>query len=436
VNKSRRLLTAGAALTMVLCSMVGSGSALASRTSALSGTIRFYTWDNKTMFPFLDTIFGNLHKSYPGITVKVEPSASITQLKMITQIATGTAADVIQVGDIDLPWFVSKTAFAPLDPYMQSDKITKDLWAPAAFNLGVVNGHTYALTKDFATLAVFYNKDLFDKAHLAYPKAGWTWDDMVKDAKALTVSKNGRRVQWGISLPGAWARGVEPMVRDFGGNLVSPDGKKIQGYMNSPQTIAATQFYMDIVNKHHAGLSLAEAATLSNLDVFASGKVGMNWTGPWSITTWQQSKNFHFGVAPMPSYNGKNYSNICWAGFAMNAKTKNPAAAWQVIKALSGPDGSSVFAKWGLPAVKSVAARMQAIDPLSYPYRLVFLNQNSKVPAVPGDMRNPDGHASVETPYEDAIKHLAAHPEVSVKSALDAAAAKGQKELDSYMSNQ
>src|SRR5207244_3743415 len=140
-------------------------------------------------------------------------------------------------------------------------------------------------------------------------------------------------------------------------------------------------------------------------------------------------KSLHFGVAPMPTWKGKAYSNICWAGFAMNAKTKNTEAAWQVIKSLSGPDGSSVFAKWGLPAVKSVASRMQSIDPASYPYRSEFLALVKNVPAVPGDMRNADGHASVETPYEDAIKHLQAHPEVTVKAALDDAAAKGQKEL-------
>jgi ABC-type glycerol-3-phosphate transport system substrate-binding protein len=162
----------------------------------------------------------------------------------------------------------------------------------------------------------------------------------------------------------------------------------------------------------------------------------MNWTGPWQITTWQQTKGFHFGVAPMPTYNGKDYSNICWAGFAMNARTKNPEAAWQVIKALGGPIGSAVFAKWALPAVKTVAGRLQSIDPASYPYRKEFLALVKNVPGTPGDMRNPDGHAAVETPYENAISHLTAHPGSSVKAALDDAAAKGQQELSNFMSNQ
>jgi multiple sugar transport system substrate-binding protein len=425
-------MVAAAVLVLSLASLAGTVAALAAPGHAIGTTVRFYTWDNRTEWPFFNAIFTAMHRSYPHIQVQTEPSASISQVQMVTRIAAGSAADVIQVGDTDLPWYVARNAFRPLDAYLQRDNVTRDLWFSETYNLGVVAGHTYALTKDYATLAVFYNKDLFDRAHLPYPQAGWTWHDLLHDAQALTITRGGRRVQWGLRLPGAWARGVEPLVRDYGGQLVSPDGKTIRGYMNSRQTIAATQFYVDLVNRYHVALSPAEQAAFANVDPFASGRVAMYWTGPWQITTWQQTRNLHFAVAPMPSYGGNAYTNICWAGFAMNAHTKNPEAAWQVIKALSGPDGSAVFARWALPAVKSVAARMQSIDPASYPYRSVFLSQVTNVPALPADMRNPDGHASVETPYENALSLLWAHPRLSVKAALDGAAARGQQELDAY----
>ena len=39
-------------------------------------------------------------------------------------------------------------------------------------------------------LALVYNKKLFDQAHVAYPTANWTWDDITAAAKKLTNPAN------------------------------------------------------------------------------------------------------------------------------------------------------------------------------------------------------------------------------------------------------
>ena len=433
MKTSRKLRFTVVVLAMAVVPLLGTGAALASHPGAsnLSATIRFTTWDNKTMFPYLGAIFNHMHKTYPNIKVKIEayPDSSV---KLITQIATGTGPDVIQIGQQDVPFFVLKGALVDLDSYMRRDHLSKDMWYPAVYNMGVVDGKLYALTKDYATLAVFYNKDLFKAAHVPFPKAGWTWNDLLQDARKLTVVKGGRIVQWGVSLPGDWLDPVEPLIYEFGGRPISPDGKKIEGYLNSPQTIKAMQFYMDMFNKYHVAPTPAEQKAFSNLDMFSSGKVAMNYTGPWQITTWLQNKNFHFGVAPAPSMNGKAYSNICWAGFSMSARTKQQEASWQVTKALGGPDGSSVFARWALPGVKAVAVA-QHID--KDPYRGVFVEEvHHAIPSKPGDTLSPDGNAALDQPFNNAFDHLAAHPGASVKAALDEAAKTGQKELDNFLS--
>ena len=47
-------------------------------------------------------------------------------------------------------------------------------------------GKLLGISKDFATLVLYYNKDLFEKWDVPYPKSGWTWDDFLQTAKALT----------------------------------------------------------------------------------------------------------------------------------------------------------------------------------------------------------------------------------------------------------
>ena len=47
-----------------------------------------------------------------------------------------------------------------------------------------------------------YNRDLFDKAGVAYPKQGWTWEEFREVAKALTVKdSSGNVTQFGYEVP-------------------------------------------------------------------------------------------------------------------------------------------------------------------------------------------------------------------------------------------
>lgn len=55
-------------------------------------------------------------------------------------------------------------------------------------NLYSYQGNVYGLPKDFDTIALF-NKDLFDKAGVAYPDDTWTSDTLTEAAKKLTDPK-------------------------------------------------------------------------------------------------------------------------------------------------------------------------------------------------------------------------------------------------------
>ena len=46
------------------------------------------------------------------------------------------------------------------------------------------NGKTYAVPKDIDTIAMWYNKDMFDEAGIDYPDGSWTW------MNSMTLQKN------------------------------------------------------------------------------------------------------------------------------------------------------------------------------------------------------------------------------------------------------
>ncbi|TMV47366.1 extracellular solute-binding protein [Paenibacillus mesophilus] len=59
------------------------------------------------------------------------------------------------------------------------------------FQKMIANGGIYGLPVNTNTVALFYNKDIFDKFGVPYPKEGMTWDDMYDLAKKLSRQDGG-----------------------------------------------------------------------------------------------------------------------------------------------------------------------------------------------------------------------------------------------------
>ena len=68
----------------------------------------------------------------------------------------------------------------------------EDIWG-----LYTYDDKYYAVPKDVDTIALWYNKTLFDEAGLEYPTADWTWDDVTEAAKKLTKDDGS---QYGLAM--------------------------------------------------------------------------------------------------------------------------------------------------------------------------------------------------------------------------------------------
>ncbi len=82
----------------------------------------------------------------------------------------------------------------------------------------------YAFPYAWVTTVLYYNKDMFDKAQLAYPNDKWTWDDFLSAAKKLTLDTNGdgKTDQWGFWFFGRYAH-IEPWLYQNDGDILNKD---------------------------------------------------------------------------------------------------------------------------------------------------------------------------------------------------------------------
>ena len=295
----------------------------------------------------------------PDIQVQLEPVGSGDYYaRILTQIAAGDPPDLLQIGDDAVPMFVDRGAFVPLDDFIASENYPLDtsIYLPGVMEPGKWEGVQYLLPKDFSPMAIYYNKKLFDAAGVAYPAEGWTWDDLLATAQALTKSDaSGNVVQWGIQLPGPWTTGFEYWVAAAGGSLISEDGTSFVGYMDSPEVQNAVQFYADLYNKHKVAPPPADMNAFGGGNSeFDNGTAAMRLFGRWPQSGMKENPNIDLGVAPLPA-GAQRAGVLFWGGFGVSSLSDNPEAAWRFLRYYTGAEGAQVWKDWALPTVKSVA---------------------------------------------------------------------------------
>jgi multiple sugar transport system substrate-binding protein len=304
-------------------------------------------------------IIARFEEANPDILVQLEAvSGRDYYTRLLTQIAAGDAPDIMQIGDDAVPMFVGQGSFLSLDGFIDGTyPLDTSIYLPGVLDPGQWDGEQWLLPKDFSPLAVYYNKKVFDEYGVPYPEEGWTWDDMLETAQALTKDTDGDGTTdvWGIQLTANWTTGFEYWVAAAGGSLISEDGTQFVGYMDSPETIEAVQFFSDLYNVHKVAPPPADFALWKGGNAeFDNGKAAMRLDGRWPQGSFKDNPNIDLGTVGVPA--GKEQANVLfWGGFGIFSETKHPEAAWRFLSFYVGEEGSEVWKDWAIPPVASVA---------------------------------------------------------------------------------
>ncbi|MBD2872290.1 ABC transporter substrate-binding protein [Paenibacillus arenilitoris] len=328
-------------------------------------TIRFATWDTASSLETYKAVVDGFQAKYPNIKVQVESVPDSYEQKIFTSLAAGNAPDVFLWWNY--PQLVARGAVEPLDSYIQSGEIDPDQYYPEIFNASKVNGVLYSIPNIPTTRAIFYNKTLFDKAGVPYPKDDWTYDDFLSAAQKLT----GDGV-YGFVTEAKNTYTLQQFVWTNGGKFISEDGKTVDGIMNSPQTAEALQWYADLVNKYKVSPSPSASTTMGGgTEMFKTGKVAMFESGLWPLNDYRKMSNFSFGTAMMPRKNGKLVGILHTSGFVVSKTSKHKDAAFKFAQYMGSKEGQTNFVKlgFGLPEMPAIAQDLKtAEDPYFRPF--------------------------------------------------------------------
>ncbi len=314
-------------------------------------TVTVASWGSQSEIELYNQAFKAFMAQNPDIEVKLlHIPARDYWTKLTAMFAAGKAPDLIFINNINFPAFASKGLLVPLEPFVKKDNFDTSIYYKGILDAFKYDGKLYVLPRDVSNLVMYYNRDLFKKAGLSDPDPNWTWDDFLKAAKALTVEKNGKRVQWGISFY-TYFLFWEPWVWSNGGRFFSPDHTKFM--LNSPASVEGLQYYVDLRYKHHIAPTPAEAADQSAFGMFLNGRTAMIVDGRWRVPTLKKKAKFDWDIVPFPRGKAGSIVDIDGSGWGITRTARNKEAAWKVLKFLAGPEGALIFTKGGLiiPAI-------------------------------------------------------------------------------------
>jgi multiple sugar transport system substrate-binding protein len=344
------ILALAMALSLVACGGGSTGTTTADSsaggTQASSGSTDSLTiniWDSNQQAGIQEICDDWTAES--GISVKVEVVDWDNYWTLLESGASGgTLPDVFWMHSDYAQIYMENDMLLDLTQYIADDGVDmSQYYSDIAAIYTRSDGNIYALPKDHDTIALLYNKALFDEAGVAYPTSDWTYEDMYEAAKAITEATSDDT--YGVAMNTSNDQdGWYNYVYAYGGNVVNTE--KTDTAIDSAESKAGMEMVRKMLSVGTPQAIVAESGTDS---LFQSGKVAMITQGSWMIQSFYTAENSaDYAWAELP-YADVNGDGVCQAeerqscynglGWAADAQCKNPDAAWSLIKYLCSEEG-------------------------------------------------------------------------------------------------
>lgn len=268
------------------------------------------------------------HVPSTQVTVELVPFAQYWT-KLETLMASGTGYDVELMNGPNFLINVTRHGILDLSSYVAASKLSTDQFPPWLRKLYTYQEHLYGLPERQATIALFYNKSLFDAAGVKLPDNTWTWQTYLDAAQKLTkAGSDGTPTQYGtISANNAQENWYNFVFQNKGHVL---DANKQHLLLDQPAAVGAIQYLVDLVQKYKVAPQPTVMAQQSETQLFMAGKVAMMPGGPWNVGIFEPIKTFQWDIAPLPK--GKQRACVIHgSAYCLGSSTKYAEQAFQFI---------------------------------------------------------------------------------------------------------
>lgn len=352
--------------------------------------LRVMAWAGPEERRIEQNILDGFRERYPNVRVEYESITANYRERLLTSIVAGTPPDValLDNGSFGAAPFIARGLLVNVASYLDRMGVDTSAYYDEVMEIFRRPGGLYAFPKDFNPIVVYLNVDLFERYGVPLPDYDWTWDDFLRIAKRLTrdLDHDGRPDTFGTQIRRVFYL-WQPWVWAAGGDVLSPDGRRASGYLDSPETETAIRFLTDLVTVHRVVPSVDVQRIESGMErsFFLTGRIGMVMSGHWwlpRIRRYIDEGKVSVAVVPLPRYDDRDPITVIYAaGWAVPYNTRHKKLAVELAAHLSSPEAQRRRAEYGLaiPSLQAEHAAMAAADPYGLEEAFLFAARHGRM---------------------------------------------------------
>lgn len=220
------------------------------------------------------------------------------------------------------------------------------------------DGKIYGLPLSVDTLAMYYNKDLFNNAGISQVPAYWN-KEFLQDIKKLTKqdSKKGL-IQSGTALGGSknvnrFSDILAVLMMQSGATMMGDNGQVL--FQTTPSFAANTnynpgidalRFYTDFADPVKESYSW-NGELPNSLDMFISGNLAIMFSYSYDLATIKaQAPKLNFSIAKLPQIEGTPPTNINFANYWVEVVSKKSSVAneaWDFVQFITKEEQAKIY---------------------------------------------------------------------------------------------
>ncbi len=344
-------------VVVVFAAVLAAGSqgktdvASSSHATAASGSVTLSGWSvGKTEEELLNQVVSAFERKFPKIDVKYDSIPNYDQA-MLAKFSARKPPDVFYLNSEKAPTWISQGLIAPLNSYVSKSKFPTKPFYPRLLGAFKAKGNTYGFPKDWSPLAMEVNLDLLAKVGAKPPK---TWAQLRSVAQKLKSVMTGTARP--ICLATEWQRMLAFVYQNKGSVLT-----KGRPTFTSPAVRQAVEYYVGL-QRDGLGNSPAKLGAGWCGEAIGKEKAAIAFEGNWAYPYLPETfPGLKWRFYPMPK--GKVPGTLAFTvAYSTSPASKNKAAAWELIKYLTGPAGMKLWTSKGLalPARSDVKVNFPA----------------------------------------------------------------------------
>lgn len=356
------LLVSACAAPVAPATSTGESTEAAPAEEAASGEVTTITWafwgspEEAESHRAVAAVFEELH---PEIKIDywIQPWSDY-HTAIVTQWATNDPAVVPDVAWTawPSPRYAVEGVLENLDPYIEASGYDLSDYWPGLLQFGVYEGSQYGLPRDIDVAVLYYNKDMFDAAGVAYPTDEWTWDDLAAAVEALTVKDDaGNVTTYGLAAEGGK---YLKFPYQTGARLLDDFENPGAATIDTPEALTGFDFITGLLDAGYVMRPDELNQAGGDAAVFVADQAAMIIQNSSRIATFKEAgKNFDLAPVPM-SPDGGRWNGAGGASWVISSASDAKDAAWTFLSWLQSADGGQkIYTERGeiFPALQSVA---------------------------------------------------------------------------------